>query len=42
MGTTLEIGNDILWGKLVKSWATGKNYVDPVNRCPNSYSANAR
>ena len=30
MGITLEIGNDILWGKLVKSWATGKNYVDPV------------
>ena len=29
MGTTLEIGNDVLWGKLVKSWATGKNYVDP-------------
>jgi hypothetical protein len=34
MGTTLEIGNDILWGKLVKSWATGKNYVDPVNGAP--------
>jgi hypothetical protein len=29
MGTTLEIGNDVLWGKLVKSWATGKNYVNP-------------
>lgn len=29
MGTTLEIGNDVLWGKLVKSWATGRNYVDP-------------
>jgi hypothetical protein len=27
MGTTLEIGDDILWGKLVKSWATGNNYV---------------
>jgi hypothetical protein len=29
MGTTLEIGDDVLWGKLVKSWATGKNYVVP-------------
>ena len=29
MGTTLEIGNDVLWGKLVKSWATGRNYVYP-------------
>jgi hypothetical protein len=27
MGSTLEISDDILWGKLVKSWATGKNYV---------------
>ena len=29
MGDTLEIGNDILWGKLVKSWATGNNYIHP-------------
>jgi hypothetical protein len=29
MGDTLEIDNDILWGKLVKSWATGRNYVYP-------------
>ena len=29
MGTTLEISDDILWGKLVKSWATGRNYVKP-------------
>lgn len=29
MGDTLEIDNDILWGKLVKSWATGRNYVHP-------------
>lgn len=27
MGTKLEISDDILWGKLVKSWATGKNYI---------------
>jgi len=29
MGTMLEIGDDVLWGKLVKSWATGDNYVTP-------------
>src|SRR3954451_19971377 len=29
MGDTLEIDKDILWGKLVKSWATGRNYVYP-------------
>ena len=29
MGATLEIDNDILWGKLVKSWATGRNYIRP-------------
>jgi hypothetical protein len=34
MGTTLEIGNDILWGKLVKSWATGKNYIDTAAGAP--------
>jgi hypothetical protein len=27
MGTNLEISDDILWGKLVKSWATGNNYL---------------
>ena len=27
MGTKLEISDDILWGKLVKSWATGTNYI---------------
>jgi hypothetical protein len=27
MGTKLEISDDILWGKLVKSWATGNNYL---------------
>src|SRR5260370_41292214 len=29
MGATLDIGDDVLWGKLVKSWATGRNYVVP-------------
>jgi hypothetical protein len=29
MGASLEISNDVLWGKLVKSWATGNNYVVP-------------
>ena len=28
MGTTLQISDDVLWGKLVKSWATGRNYFD--------------
>jgi hypothetical protein len=27
MGTKLEISDEILWGKLVKSWATGENYI---------------
>ena len=27
MGTKLEISDDVLWGKLVKSWATGKNHI---------------
>jgi hypothetical protein len=27
MGTKLEISDDILWGKLVKSWVTGENYI---------------
>ena len=30
MGTTLTISDDIRWGKLVKSWATGRNYFDPT------------
>lgn len=39
MGTKLEISDDILWGKLVKSWATGKNYIRadrPVPAIPRS------
>ena len=27
--STIEISDEILWGKLVKSWATGENYVNP-------------
>lgn len=27
--STIEISDDILWGKLVKTWATGENYVNP-------------
>lgn len=27
MGNKLEISDEILWGKLVKSWATGRNYI---------------
>jgi hypothetical protein len=27
MRTKLQISDDILWGKLVKSWATGTNYI---------------
>ncbi|MGB8399324.1 hypothetical protein [Bradyrhizobium sp.] len=34
MGTKLEISDDILWGKLVKSWATGKNYIAPNRPAP--------
>ncbi|MBR1213624.1 hypothetical protein [Bradyrhizobium sp. JYMT SZCCT0180] len=34
MGTKLEIHDDILWGKLVKSWATGKNYIAPERPAP--------
>ncbi len=29
MSGKLRISDDILWGKLVKSWATGKNYLAP-------------
>lgn len=34
MGTKLEISDDILWGKLVKSWATGRNYIAPGRSAP--------
>ena len=34
MGTQLVISDDILWGKLVKSWATGKNYIVPSSPAP--------
>jgi hypothetical protein len=34
MGTKLEISDDILWGKLVKSWATGTNYIAPNRPSP--------
>jgi hypothetical protein len=34
MGTKLEISDDILWGKLVKSWATGKNHISPDRPAP--------
>ena len=34
MGTKLEISDDILWGKLVKSWATGRNYIAPNRPAP--------
>jgi hypothetical protein len=27
--STIEISDHVLWGKLVKSWATGENYVNP-------------
>jgi hypothetical protein len=32
--TSIEISDDILWGKLVKSWATGKSYLDPGKPAP--------
>jgi hypothetical protein len=28
----LKFSDEILWGQLVKSWATGKNYVDSSTR----------
>ena len=34
MGTKLEISDDVLWGKLVKSWATGKNHIEPSRPAP--------
>src|ERR1700687_1361576 len=34
MGTKLEISDDILWGKLVKSWVTGNNYISPDRPAP--------
>jgi hypothetical protein len=34
MSTKLEISDDILWGKLVKSWATGDNYISPDRPAP--------
>lgn len=34
MGTKLEISDDVLWGKLVKSWATGNNYIAPTRPAP--------
>jgi hypothetical protein len=34
MGTNLIITDELLWGKLVKSWATGKNYVSPGRPAP--------
>jgi hypothetical protein len=34
MGSTLVISDDILWGKLVKSWATGNNYIAPGRPAP--------
>ncbi|QOZ29173.1 hypothetical protein CI1B_16810 [Bradyrhizobium ivorense] len=32
MGTTLKISDDVRWGKLVKSWATGRNYFDAAGQ----------
>ncbi|MBR0797919.1 hypothetical protein JQ615_21250 [Bradyrhizobium jicamae] len=34
MSSSLEISDDILWGKLVKSWATGKNYIASTRPAP--------
>lgn len=34
MGTKLMISDDILWGKLVKSWATGTNYIKSDRPAP--------
>ena len=38
MGATLEIGDDVLWGKLVKSWAHWKELCRS-RRCPVSDTA---
>ena len=29
-----KVDDDVKWGKLVKSWATGKNYIDPAKPAP--------
>jgi hypothetical protein len=29
MGTRIEISDNVIWGKFIKSLATGKNYVTP-------------
>ena len=29
-----KTNDDVKWGKLVKSWATGKNYIDPSKPAP--------
>jgi hypothetical protein len=29
MGTTIEVSDNVMWGKYVKSLATGKNYIKP-------------
>jgi hypothetical protein len=48
MGTKLKISDDILWGKLVKSWATGTNYIvsdrpaPPIPRTLDELQAQAR
>ena len=34
MPSGMTISDDVKWGKLVKSWATGKNYVDPTRPAP--------
>ncbi len=31
---SLTVGNPENWGKLVKSWATGRNYFDPSQPAP--------
>jgi len=32
--SNMTISDDVKWGKLVKSWATGKNYFDPSKPAP--------
>ncbi len=32
--TTMTISDELLWGKLVKSWATGKSYLGPGTKAP--------
>jgi len=31
----IKVDNDVLWGKLVRSWATGVNHVVPGQTAPN-------